>query len=487
MSSFFRKFKKIPEIGKRYYFLKKKQTFAFIDKRPFASFFIILGIFFILIVLSNILGAPKKVTKQQTPEAKQVTIYKIGGTPKMAVEAHVEKTGVIHLAALTPGVVWSISKDVGQHFVKGEPLLSLSSNYQGGNTAYLQRQLAQSQYQHALDTFDIQKDLISKGRDIVNKGSDNEGDLRDITNASLGELQSLIDLNTDILSSLDTNIANLEALNVGGANDALILSTKELKSQFLAANNGAKQGLRLSQFSGASDKPPAELSNMQKDLAIKQLDLQEKMLTLNMEMTKIQLSIAQVVEAMMYPAAPFNGTVERVFVKVGEQVNPGTELMVLTQDIESDPTTAVAFVSSEIARKVSRTEPSIIHIGQDTVKQLPSFITHDAIQGPLYGVFFTIPDEFAGKLTEKGSIQIEIPLGYADSTSIAPFVPIDAVYQTKDQSYVFVASNGIAEAKPIVLGAVYGSFVAVENGLSDKDQVIVDRNVIAGDSVSTQE
>jgi hypothetical protein len=107
----------------------------------------------------------------------------------------------------------------------------------------------------------------------------------------------------------------------------MILSTKELKVQFLAGLNGAKQGLALAQLTSPDSTTAATLSDLGRDVATKSLDLQEKMIALGLEISKIQLSIAQVVEGMMYPAAPFSGTVERIFVHVGEAVNSGMPLM----------------------------------------------------------------------------------------------------------------------------------------------------------------
>jgi len=471
---------------KQFFTRQRKKILNFLDKRPFASFFIFLGVFFILIVISNILGAPKQEETKEAPEIKNVRVYNIGSAPKMTVQAQIEKSGVIHVTALTPGVVWSINSEVSQHVSKGETLFNLSSNYQGGNTSTLQRQLAQTQYQNFLDTYDIQKDIIKRQRELAETTDENAEELRNITEQSLSETQSLISLNDEILSSLDQNIANLEATNVGGANDALILSTKQLKSQFLAANSQAKQGLRMSEFSALDDKPPAQLSDMQKNLTKKQLDLQEKMLDLNREISRIQLQIAQVVEAMMYPAAPFSGTIQKIFVKEGEQVNPGTELAVLTQDNPDGQVVAIAYVSQDIAKRISRLEPSILHLNGVSVSGYPTFISEEAVQGSLYGIYFEVADQYASSVTEKGFVQVELPIGYFNTPSLIPYIPVDAVYQTKDQSYVYVVRDGKAQARSLTLGNVFGSFVEVQKGLVDRDSIILDRNVIAGDSVSIQ-
>jgi hypothetical protein len=66
-----------------------------------------------------------------------------------------------------------------------------------------------------------------------------------------------------------------------------------------------------------------------------------------------------------------------------------------------------------------------------------------------------------------------------------PFIPIDSVYQTEDSSYVFVVQNKKAVSKKIKLGAVTGRFVQVESGLTSGNNIILERNIVTGDQVTT--
>ena len=464
----------------------RKRALVFIDKRPFASFFVILGILLLLIIVSNILGATKPPETKKEAQIKQIKVYNVGGSPKLTVQAQIEKSGAIKITALTPGVVQTIYKNTGESFAKGETLIGMSSNYQGGNTSSLSRQLAQTQYNNALETYDTQKDIIQKQRELADKTDVNADELRNITSKSIDETKSLVGLNDDILKGIDQNLATLEANPPSSANDAMILSAKQLKTQFLAANNQARGALRGAEFSAASDRAPAELSNLSKDLTLKQLDVQAKMLDMNKEVSRIQLNIAQVAEGMMFPSAPFNGTVQRVFVKVGQQVNPGTELMVLSQTAEDDPITAIAYVSGDVAKKVSSLEESTLHIGDLKLLSSPTFVSKEAISSSLYGVYFDIPDQYNDDLTEKGFIQIDLPIGYADTSSSVPYIPLDAIYQTKAENFVFVVEKGVATPKKVQLGEVYGSFVEIKSGLSNTESIILNRNIIAGDRVEVE-
>lgn len=98
------------------------------------------------------------VTKDQPLQAKQVQIYSIGKAPTIMVAGKIEM----------PGIVQSINVQAGQEVGKGATVVSLSSNYQGGNAPDIQTQLAQSQLRNVQNTFTTQKEAIQKKRDAAN-------------------------------------------------------------------------------------------------------------------------------------------------------------------------------------------------------------------------------------------------------------------------------------------------------------------------------
>lgn len=400
-------FKRIKTAGKR---LKtnlskfKKNIVRNVDKRPFLSFFVALGILVTLIVISNVLGAPQKAVEKAVVQVKPVHVYSIGSAPTMSVQAQIRKSGVIKITSLTGGVVQRLYKQEGETFYRGQTLVGLSSNYQGGNLAGLQRRLSQIQRNNVVDTLQMQKDLIGKQKQLSEEVDEAAGE--------------------------------------------------------------------------------TDLSELQEDVTKKQLDLQEKQLDLGKEAAEIQLQIAQVAEASMYPSAPFVGVVDKVYVKVGQNVSPGTVLMQISEDIKADPVTAMAFVSAHVAQNVSRAEPSVVHIGSEALKILPFHVSQDAVEGLLYAIYYDIPEDYRSQVTEDGFITIDIPVGEADASATVPFVPIDAVYQTKDRNYLYVVNKGKAESRAVDLGQVLGSYVEVLSGLKEGDEVIVDRTVIAGDTVT---
>lgn len=456
---------------------------GFIKRKPLTSFFLVLLLLLGLITAGNYLTPKKEVAK--SPEiVKPVQVYQIGESPKVTLQAKIEKSGVIKISALAPGVVQSINFKEGDQVQKGTVLINMSSNYQGGNAASIQRLMAQKQYQNNKDTIDAQKDLINTQKNIANQSETNASQLRDIANQSIQETQDLINLNQSILDTLTQNETNLENNNPGGVNDTAILQIKSQRAGVQLGLNQLREGLRQTQFQASNDNPPAELARLQKDATLKQLDLQQKGLELGLEVSRLQLILAQINEALYFPASPFSAVVQRVYVKAGQAVNPGTALLTLSAN--DDPIAAVVNLPQNLASAVSTIEPSTLYIGDQTVDLNPNFISTEATDGTLYSVFYTIPDSYSKNLTEGGNITVDIPVGLTQSSSDTPFIPLDSVYQSADKSIVLVVKENQAVSKIVSLGNVFGKFVEVRSGLSLNDQVILNRNVLAGDKISIQ-
>lgn len=452
----------------------RNKALSFIDRRPLRSFFIALALVVLLIVIGNLLPKPKQevIVSDIT---KQVDVYRIGTSPKVTVQAQIKKTGVITITAQTSGVVNFIHVTEGSVIKKGSPLVNIASNYSGGNAATIQRQIAQKQKEQVEVAYPLQKEILQKQKESAQKADDRSDQLRDIMAQANNDTKNLISLNEDILRTIDAQIANPGSLSVD--------DLKKSRLTYLNSLNSAKSGLRSGEFAAASDKPGAQIDDLTRESALKDLENKEKQLDLNKELTALQYRLAQVNEASFYPSAPFSGTVERVFVKPFDSVAPGTPLMVISQTKEEDPITAIAFVSQDVAQKTSLVEPSIMHFGNKTIEVTPYFVSTEAVQGTLYAIYYPIPDELNSDLINEGFVTIDVPVGTADTSSVVPFIPIDSVYQTRTSAYIFVIENGKAKSKEVNLGQVFGRYVEVESGLESSDQVILNRNVIDGDKV----
>lgn len=472
----------ISELFKKMY----QRIIAFIEKFPIGTFFVLLFLLFLLIIVGSLIRTPKSEEEVKSTAPKQVSVYRIGSAPRIILQAQIEKSGVVHITSLMGGVVQKIHTKESEHVRRGEILVSLASNYQGGNAFAVQRQIAQKQYDNVKNTYQTQIDLLNRQRDLANAVNTNADDLREIAGNSVDDTQNIINLNNTILSTLGGQLSQLTASNSAGQNTQAILAIQGQQSQLMSANLQLQTGLDNAQYQSSDDNPPAQISNIQKTITLQQLDLQQKALELGKEISGLQLSLARINEALMYPSAPFSGTIQRVLVKEGQAIQPGTPLLILSQDVEDDPIVAIAYAPREIAQSISMIEESTLFFGGTSYKTFPSFITSDAIQGTLYGIYFPLPDNYNRFVTDKGYIQVEVPVGYYDTSAVVPFIPIDAVYQTQDSSTVFIIKKGRAEPKEIRLGAVIGSYVQVENGLNSGDVIILDRTVVANEKVEAK-
>ncbi len=371
--------------GKAYY----KKFIGHAEKRPVTTFSGLLLMLLGLIIISNVINKPKTAATEISLPTKKVEVYTIGQSPKITVQAQVEKSGIIRIVSLGAGVVQSINVEVGQVVGAGTNLISMSTNYQGGNVFSVQRQLAGTQYKNAKDTYKTNVELIDKQKELAEKSDQNADELRNISNQSLESARSLIGLNNEILTTLEAQQADLEASNVGGANDAAILQTKQLRSQLMSGNSQLEAGLRVSEYSGATDKIPAEISNLSKDIALKQLEIQKKALGLNLEVTRLSLTLAQINESLMYPASPVAGVVERIFVREGQVLSPGMPIAQVSGTSES--LIAVAFLNREIAQGVGQASASTLHVGNESFESVPFYVSKEATDGSLYTAQYSIP------------------------------------------------------------------------------------------------
>jgi RND family efflux transporter MFP subunit len=454
-----------------------RRTTAFIKRRPMLSFLLMIAVLFAFLILGKIFdSAPAEKAEQK--QTKTVDVYKIGHGPQATFQAKIEKSGVVKIVAQSPGIVSNIDVKEGDSVWKGQQLLSLSTNYQGGNASSVQRQIADAQYKNVLDTFGLQTDMINKQRAVATASAQQAQQTRDITRQSLNDTNSMIDINQSQLDQINQDLA---ALN---PSDKTYIEKKTAASQLQASLAQLRAGQRTTEYAAANDKAPALLATLQEDITLKQLSMQEQGVTLNKEISGLQSNLAAIAEGLMYPASPLEGTVERITVRKGQLVNPGTPLATIVSP--EGKTTAVLLVPLAIARTIYDQEKSTLLINGNTISVTPTHIATEATDGQLYAVTYEIPAEQAQYLTDGEYISVQVPIGQKPRIPDDPLIPIDAVYQNQDHAYVLVINNNKAETRTVTAAHVYGGYVEVLKGLTNGDQIILNRNVIAGDTVKIQ-
>jgi multidrug efflux pump subunit AcrA (membrane-fusion protein) len=184
----------------------------------------------------------------------------------------------------------------------------------------------------------------------------------------------------------------------------------------------------------------------------------------------------------MFPSTPIAGTVDRIFVKLGDSITPGTVLANISGS--SQHVKVIVSVPNNIAKILSPIEPSRLQIDNTSIEMTPSYVSLDATDGNLYSVIYDLDDSQSFKLTDASYITVNIPIGTGNTTNENPFIPLDAIVQTQEAAFVYVVGkNNIAQVVPISLGQIQGRFVEVTSGLPKEAQIILNRNIIQGDKV----
>ncbi len=454
--------------------------------RPFTSFILALVALLALIGIANTINKPQETTKKTEKPLKEVSVFTIGTSPKITAQATIRKSGTISIYAQTAGVVQKVYKKEGDNVSKGTNLVWISNNYAGGTASSLQRQLAQKNYESTRNNYSLNVDTVSKQRELAELNRDNTEELRKISEKSAQETNDLINLNQELLRTVDTGLQQLASNPAPTATEsAQINQLKGQQAQLSASINQLRSGERGASYQANPSNPPTSLADAQRDLTLKQLELQERGLLLQLEVSKLNYQIAQVSEGLNYPASPVAGKVERINVTIGQTVAPGDLIAVVTTGESS--AIADAFVSSQTAQRIAKLDPSFLYIGKNTVEVTPAYVSTQPTNGQLYSITYQIPEESVSAVTNQSYIKVEIPVGAPDTTASTPFIPVDAVYQTQDGAFVYLVekkdNRAIAKGRKIELGTITGSFVEVTNGLTKEDQVITDRNILEGDSV----
>lgn len=452
------------------------------QKNPFLVLFSTLTLLLILIIISYFIRnrGQEEVVSEVKP--LEVNTYQIGQAPKVDIVGEVSKDNVITVSSQTSGIIKGLYVSEGQQVYSGRNLGYIANNYQGGSALTVQRQIAQRQYEHNKDTFETQKDLIDKQKEIANQTEENSDQLRGIQQKSISETESLLDLNENILDYLNKNLENYEATDSADLNRNLIASTQQLKSSYLSAVNQLKSSLRNLQYQTDEDNPPAKLADLQKETTIKQLEIQEKALQLSKDISHLQYQLALINESTAYPATPISGVVQKVHVSMNQAVSPGMPLFTIQGQDKTAKLTAL--VSKKVAENISMLENSIVQLDNgEQIELQPDFVSTSATDGTLHTIKYTIPADKQNLITNQTNLIISIPFGYPDSNPVIPFVPLQVVYQTNQRAFVYVVEDKKAISKEVELGEVYGQFVGIKQGLDKNEQIILNRNVVAGQEV----
>lgn len=325
--------------------------------------------------------------------------------------------------------------------------------------------------------------MINKQRELANLSNDNQEELSNIARKSIGEINDQLNLNLSIVSTLESNLAQLEQASQSAQTEGLILSTKQMKSQFLSSVNQLKQAIRQTEYQSDEDGLPRRLGQFQKDITLSQLDLQQKSVELGVEIAKLNYLIAGVSSSLSSPTSPISGVVEKVYVRPYQTVQPGQALVKISG--ETTQLMVTVPISGQMSSRLSKTEPATIELASQSFEVKPTHITLEPLEDSQHRVFFHLPLE-AGLMTFDGEyVAVKLKLGYPSTSASMPVVPVDAVYQLQNKAYVYLLENGVVVSREVTLGGLVGGMVEVSQGLRQGDVLVTSRNVTGGDKAKS--
>jgi len=215
----------------------------------------------------------------------------------------------------------------------------------------------------------------------------------------------------------------------------------------------------------------------------KSTELQLETSKLQKEIADLNYKIAQITANTTRVLAPFAGTVEKVYVQEGEYVSPGTPVAV----IQGGETWCIQVpVSGKLAQQIDKTGQLTVKTGDQEIMIPINHVTRAPVNGQLFEVLAVIPEESrVGSLVlEDQSYEVELPLLSVSLSEGNSFIPLDAVFVTNTERFVYVVEDGVASKQTVTTGEIIGTSIEITDGLSQDDQVILDRRVVAEQPVT---
>lgn len=462
---------------------RTKKATAFIQKYPIRTVTILLIALTVLVIAKEFLPSAEVSETQAETKPLSVEVMTVGENYlNSPISAQVKNRSAITLVAQSAGPVQRISVNEGQQIYTGQTLVQQSSTYSGGNSATVQRQIAQKNVELSESTLNNTVRTVSLAREQADKNRDNTEELRRISEQSLGETRRVIELVEDSVEVLEDE---LEAeLSQPVPNQSAIMATRGQLVQNLSTLNQLRSSVRNLEYTTNKDQEPTRLAELAREQVFATTELQLKSAELSRDISQLQLQVAKIGESATRVSAPFAGTVEKIYVNQGEFVNPGTPVAKITG---KKSLYVEILVSPNIAFQVNEEQMATISIGDRTFSAEITSVSQTPTTNQLYEVFITVPTQAEQFLMEGEYVDVALPLYKRAPRSGNAYIPLDAVFVTNTDRYVYVVEDGKAKRQVVETGSIVGTMIEIISGLSDGQQLILDRRVVDGQQITATE
>lgn len=434
-----------------------------------------IGILLLLVILASFfVRKPTEAPQNTKPQALKVAYFQMGKNNLVEdAVGTVKNLSSITLVAQTAGPVSQVYKHEGEYVDAGTWIAYQETAYGAGNAASVSRQIAQTNAALAEETFKNTVDTVAKQRELADLNRENTEELRKLSQNSQGATQKLIDTTKQVIASIEESIA-------ATSDPATIQGLRTQLIGFQANLAQAETSITNISYQTNTDNPPTEIADVSRDLIFTQTEIQLKAAQLQKDIAGLNVRMAQVQEATSRVAAPFGGTIERIYVQPGEYVTPGTPVA----KIKGDGKICIEVqVSAETASRI-QSERGLTLLIDGVEYSVP--ITHVSTTptaGSLYEVLALLPEEYSHTVHEGSTVRVQLPTYAVSSGSSNSSIPLDGVYVTNTGRYVFIAKDGKAVRQPIQTGVIAGSQIEVKRGLTGSEKIILDRRVMENQAI----
>jgi len=441
-----------------------------IRKFPLLTFYITLGVLVTLIVLGQFITKPAPIPQSNSISPRSVSTFNLKDPITISLPAQVNNQRLITINSQTQGIITKVNIKEGQKIKRGQTLISIGTTNLGGNPATIGRIIAQANLDFQKDNQSLQSDILNLQRKLSDLNKDLNGENRDIANQSLTDTRNMFNDTQKIYNQVTDQLNILQANPTTASSSA---SLQQTKLSLQANLNQLSQGIRASQLQVDENKPPAQIADTSRELTQKQLDLQSQSQELNQTLTKLNLELARINEALFYPVSPVNGTIQLVHVNPNQSISPGMPIATIIDDHRS-PLKITSSIPSSIYPYIDSSAPITINHNNSILKANLLYLS-------------IIPDAtnlHPAILTTSQIINNPLPANILTNFTLQSdqlIIPIDSIYQSSNDSYIYLIQKTdqgfIATKRIITTSRIIGNYIIVTSGLNKDDIIITSRYV----------
>lgn len=441
----------------------------------------------ILLFAFVISAATTKSSDQIESVAPNPNPVVVGSVVFGASEQYQQAVGVVKnettiaLVAQTAGPVSKVYAQEGERVKKGGLILQQETAYNSGQASFISLEIANKNRDlasEALWNTTQQTDLLRKQTE---ESFNNSEKLREIAEKSRSETAQIVDLLEKTVKNLEDSIEEEKQNN----NDPEVI--QNLENALIGPKSNLLQTrsqLRALELQSSEDGPQADISSIAKEIAFKSIDLQQKSVETQYEIAKLNVRMAQIAAAAARVTAPIDATIERITVKKGQYLTPGTPVAIVNGGLNL---TLEIQVAPRLASEIDLERNAVIQANSGEILLPITYVSTVPVTGSLHIVSIDIPQVYYPAIYESMALGAKLPIKPNSSSSSNEFIPIDGLFITNTDRFVFVYDEGFAKKKVVETGNIIGDAIEIKSGINKGERVIIDRRVVDLQAVTLEE